>query len=300
MRISIYACITLFTFLFSCSSESQKKGETKEPEIKKKELTNQNLNLSIFLDVSDRISPDVHPNGTMEYYKRDLGYLNSVMTAFQNHILKKKIILMNDKVQVFIDPPPANSEINSIIDELRISINKNNVTNKMIETLNEKYSDACNKLYELAIHDNNFVGSDIWGFMKNKVNDYCISTEHRNILIIITDGYIYHKDNIINDGNRGSYLTTKKIRQLGLNTSNWEVVLKDKDCGFIVKNSDLDNLEVLVLGINAYKNSPFEEDVIRTYWENWLTGMGVKKFSIKSADLPTNLDVTIQNFILEP
>ena len=288
---SCYSC--------SCSRESQNsKQKTESNVVKPVNSANQNLNISIFLDLSDRISPKVHPNSTMEYFQRDIGYINSIAKAFETHMLHKKVILMNDKMQVFVDPLPSNQEINDIITQLRISFDKNNVTKEKIESISNNYTELTTKLYESAIKDNNFIGSDIWGFFKNKVKDYCTSIGYRNILVILTDGYAYHKDNVFNDKNRSSYLTTKKIAQLGLTNSNWEPIFNEKDCGFITKNSDLGNLEVLVLGINAYKTTPFEEDVIRKYWDKWLTEMGVTKYSIKTADIPTNLDGIIQEFIL--
>ncbi len=297
---SFFFIILLSGFVSFCSSDTKQQGETNKTGSAQPTIINQNLNLSIFLDVSDRISPEVHPNTTMEYYKRDIGYLNSVTKAFETHMLHKRIVLMNDRIQLFVEPAPGNTDINDIIKQLRISFDNNNVTKEKIEGINSNYTELSTKLYELAIQDNNYIGSDIWGFFKNKIKDYCISEEHRNILIIVTDGYAYHKDNVISDGNRSSFLTTQKIKQLGLNNSNWEQKLSENDCGFIVKNSGLDNLEVLVLGINAYKSSPYEEDVIRAYWTNWLTDMGVKRFAIKSADLPVNLDEVIRNFILYP
>jgi hypothetical protein len=300
MKTIFSAFLLLSIFIFSCSTGNKQSKNDDSAKSSKQLVSNQNLNISIFLDVSDRISPSHHPNATMEYYKRDLGYINSVTKAFQNHMLNKKIILMDDKIQLFIDPPPANHEINEIIKSLKIHIDKNNVTKELIENLNSEYTQKCEKMYELAINDNNFVGSDIWGFFKNKINDYCISPSHRNILVIMTDGYAYHKNNVITQGNKSSYLTTKRIDQLGLTNSNWESVFQNNNCGFIVKNSNLDNIEVLVLGINPYKNNPYEEDVIRAFWEKWLGDMAVTKYSIKSADLPSNLDNVIQNFILTP
>lgn len=284
----------------SCNSrpkKSEQKSETKPST--KITPTNQNLNLSIFLDLSDRISPKIHPNTTMEYYKRDLGYISSIANAFESHMLHKKVILMNDRMQVFLDPLPANKEINDIVGQLRISFTKDNVTKEKIESINTNYAGLTSKLYESAIQDDNYIGSDIWGFCKNKINDYCISDGYRNIFIIITDGYAYHKDNVFTDKNRSSYLTTKRISQLGLTNSNWEQVFSEKDCGFIAKNSNLNNFEVMVIGLNAYKKTPFEEDIIKMYWEKWLNEMGVIKYTIKTADIPTNLDGVIQDFILK-
>lgn len=296
--INILFAVT-FILLCSCNSRGQNTKQNSDVNISKVNAANQNFNLSIFLDLSDRISPLVHPNPTMEYFQRDIGYINSIANAFEIHMLHKKVILMNDKIQLFVDPLPANQKINDVINQLRMSFDKTNVSKEKIESINKKYTELTSQLYAAAIKDNNYVGSDIWGFFKNKVKDYCVIEGFRNIFIVITDGYVYHKDNVFNEKNRSSYLTTKRIAQLGLTNSAWEQTLKNNDCGFITKNSGLNNIEVLVLGINAYKKTPFEEDVIKKYWENWLQEMGVVKFSIKTADIPTNLDGIIRKFILE-
>jgi len=45
--------------------------------------------------------------------------------------------------------------------------------------------------------------------------------------------------------------------------------------------------------------TPYEEDVIRAYWSKWLKEMKVKDFEIKQADLPSNMDKIIREFILK-
>ena len=72
-----------------------------------------------------------------------------------------------------------------------------------------------------------------------------------------------------------------------------------KNFGFIPATKDLSNLEILVLGINPDKKNPYEDDVIKTYWEKWFIDMKVKRFEIKNADLPSNMEKVIRNFILE-
>ncbi|HOZ13366.1 MAG TPA: hypothetical protein PK784_01135 [Tenuifilaceae bacterium] len=297
MKTRFYFVLILVLFTFACTNnENSQKVSTSHSEVKGN--YNSNINLSIFIDLSDRISPTIHSNPTMEFYKRDLGYLNSVIVGFKQHLEKKKVRLINDRIQLFIDPTPENIEINNIINGLRLTLDKNNISKGKIDSLPIRYNELTSKLYNQAIKDGKYIGSDIWGFFKEKVKDYCVSNQHRNILVIITDGYAYHKDNILDVANRSSYLTTKKINQLNLNNSNWESIFNQKDIGFITKRNDLENLEVLVLGINPYKTNPFEFDVIKTYWTKWFKEMGINNFAIKSADLPSNLDEVIRNFIL--
>ena len=297
---NIIKYISIILIAYSCTGSTNNEQNTNSENLKPTNTRNQNINLSIFLDLSDRISVSDHPNNTMEYFMRDTGYVNSVIEAFNTHVLSKKIVMMNERVQLFLDPPPANPEINAMVQSLKVKLDKQNVTKEKIANVLTNYKTIPVQLYELANKDMNFIGSDIWGFFKNHINDYCISNEHRNILVVITDGYIYHKDNAFMNENRSSYLTTKLIEKEGLTKNDWESIMQDNDYGFIVENNSLENIEILVLGINAYNKTPFEEDVIKKYWSNWLEAMGVSKYAIKSAELPTNLDEVIKNFILKP
>src|SRR5690606_39976180 len=84
--------------------------------------------------------------------------------------------------------------------------------------------------------------------------------DHRNILIVLTDGYIYHEDKKIMEGNQSSYLVPQLVNRLKLNNKNWKETIENKENGFISTGMDLSNLEVLVLGINPSKNNPRSEE----------------------------------------
>ncbi len=260
--------------------------------------SNDNLNISILLDLSDRIDPEKYPSPAMEFYQRDIGYLESVAQSFEWHLLNKKVIQIDDKIQVFIDPEPSDQSLNKKIGELKTHFTKVSVAKDSILRVSEKYGSISRLIYKAAIDDNNYVGSDIWGFFNNKVDDYCIDENYRNILVILTDGYMFHKDAQMMEDNRTSFLLSKHLKTNVLNKSDWQKRMDEKDFGFIAANKDLSNLEVLVLGINPAKNNPYEGDVIRAYWSKWFDEMKVKNYEIKQADLPTHMDKIIQDFIL--
>lgn len=285
--------LLLLMSLFSCkNNENEEKLEA--PKIKD---ISENLNISILLDLSDRISPLKYPNATMDYYLRDVGYINSISESFTDHVNTKKVRRVDDKIQIFFDPSPFNPEINKISKDLKIEINKNNVTKELINITKTTYTNSPIKIYQLAIKDNNYVGSDTWKFFKNKVNDYCIEDNYRNILVILTDGYIYYKDSKIQEENQTSYLTPELIRSNGLNKSNWSEIMINKKIGFIPANADLSNLEILVLGVNPDPKNSYEEEVIKAYWTHWFEAMKVKRYDIKIADIPSNLDNVIKKFL---
>ncbi len=285
----------LLILFFSCKEETK----TESKETSTKSSVSENYNISILVDLSDRISLKKNPNPTMEIYQRDLGYIKSVSEAFTDHLKSKRMRQINDKMQLFFNPEPENPEINSISKELRIIVNKDNASKKFLNSINDTYSSKTSKIYESAIKDDKYIGSDIWNFFDSKVQDQCIDKDFRNILIILTDGYMFYEGTQIKDGNLSSYLTPQLIKQNGLNKNDWQKKFDSEDFGFIKVDTDLSNLEVLVLGINPSKNNPFEEKVIKAYWTKWLSEMKIKHFEIKNADLPSNMDKIIKDFISE-
>lgn len=286
--------LLLFVSVFSCKQDSDKE----EKEVLPKSPIVENYNISILLDLSDRISLEENSNPTMEYYQRDLGYIKSVSEAFTQHLKSKRIRQINDKMQLFFNPEPKDPEINSISQKLRIAIDKNNASKDLLNSINSNYALQTSKIYDSAIKDNNFIGSDIWSFFDTKVKDQCIETGDRNILVILTDGYMFYDGTVMTEGNRTTYITPKLIQKNDLNTKEWEKKLHNQDFGFIKAGEDLSNLEVLVLGINPSHNNPYEEKVIKAYWTKWFTEMKIKHFEIKNADLPSNMEKIIKDFII--
>ena len=285
----------LLILFFSC----KEKPKNEEKEVVTKNPIAENYNISILLDLSDRISLKKNPNATMEYYQRDLGYIKSVSEAFTEHLKSKRIRQIDDKMQLFFNPEPQDPEINSISEKLKISIDKNNASKELLNSLNSNYASQTSKIYESAIKDDNFIGSDIWNFFDTKVKDQCVEDKYRNILIVLTDGYMFHENTVVTEGQRTSYITPELIRKNGLNTQNWKKKIDEQDFGFIKIEGDLSNLEVLVLGINPDKKNPYEEKVIKSYWSKWFAEMNIKHFEIKNADLPSNMEKIIQDFILK-
>lgn len=295
MKSYIYSISVLLFLFLSCGNEIKEQSSKENPPTSK--LKNNNLNVSILLDLSDRIDPNKYPNPSMEFYQRDAQYINSISKAFTTHLKSKKLVLLNDQIGIYFSPEPSNPEINKISDVLKVSFDKNSPKDLLAQT-EDKYQNLPIGIYEYAIKDGNYIGSDIWRFFKDKVNDFCIKENHRNILIILTDGYMYHKNSEIKEEGKTSYITPQLIRQLELNKSDWKNKIEKSNYGFIPIGRDLNNLEVLVIGINPDGKNPFEGDVIETYWKNWLNEMNIQKYKILKTDLPSNLDKPISEFIL--
>ncbi|QDW27156.1 hypothetical protein FFJ24_020935 [Pedobacter sp. KBS0701] len=252
----------------------------------------QNLNISFLLDLSDRIDPKKNPG----IYQRDLQYIKSVQKAFINHVRGKKMLLLKDQMQVFFNPLPNIPNINQLSEQLKVDFNPK-TSKKDFLSIDKIYSDNPVKIYQSAIKDRNYVGSDIWRFFKSSVQLYCIKPEHRNILVILTDGYIYHKASIIQVGGKSSYITPEFLSFKKLTAADYQSIMKKNNLGFIAFPYNLKELEIIVLGINPSVNNPYEEDVIKQYWTDWFKAMKVKKFDLLTNDLPAALDPVIQQII---
>ncbi len=295
----IVGLLLLLTFL-SCAEEKEKdiKDLTVQEQAPSKKSGKENLNISLLLDLSDRIDTVKYHIPAMEQYQRDVSYIQSVANVYVGHMRHKKLRTLNDRIAVYFDPEPHNSEINKISKDLKFQVNRNNATLEIFDKIEAAYANKPRNIYELALEDGKYVGSDTWGFFRNKVKDYCIESDYRNILIILTDGYIYHEDNKRKDGNQTSYLTPQDIRAFGLNKTNWLEKINEKEYGFLPATQELKNLEVLVLGINPDSKNPYEEEVIRKYWSDWFDKMKVARYDIKATVLPSNMDKIIKDFIL--
>jgi len=299
LKMQATLLIVFFTILSCVNDKKEKIEDVQLTSIKSDtKTTNDNLNISFLLDLSDRISPEVYANETMEFYKRDVAYIKSVSEAFDTHLRTKRVRQMNDHIQVFFDPEPQNSNINKISKDLKYFIDRKTASLELLDEIKNTYSNKPELIYQLAIEDNKYIGSDTWKFFKNKVKDYCVDENYRNILVILTDGYIYHKDTKRKEANKTTYLTANSIKEFRLNRQDWENRIVEMEYGFIPATKDLSNLEILVLGVNPDKNNSYEQEVIVKYWSDWFETMNVKRYVIKSAGLPSNMDKIIKDFIL--
>lgn len=282
----------------SCKSDNETNYEIEETTGEQEKVkSDDKLNISFLLDLSDRIDPEEHPNESMEYYLRDVAYIESVAKVFTSSLKTKKAKLIDDNIQLYFDPAPKNKDINRLSDELKFNINSKNATLKLLNKIDAFYSKKPLEIYKAAIKDKDYIGSDTWRFFKTNIKDYCVRENHRNILVILTDGYIFHENSKITQGNKTSFLTSKKIRELNLNDENWKAKIQYENYGFMTANNNLSDIEILVLGINPNAGNPYEESVIKYYWEQWFNNMKVKKYKILTTALPSNTNQIIKDFI---
>jgi Fe-S-cluster formation regulator IscX/YfhJ len=282
-KILIY-CIVSLLIINSCN---ERKTDAK-PQPKQ-------LNISILLDLSDRIIQLATPS----HIERDKEIIKCITEYFKKDMESRSAWRAKGKIKVFFYPSPDNMEINEIAGNLKIDCS--NMDNKMrknvYDSITEFFAKNISAIYNQAIQTKNWTGSDIWRFFKDDLEDYCIErdTNYRNILVILTDGYIYHKNTYFSNGNRYSYLLNQNVSKVNSPTQ-WMQQIDNKDFGLIKAHDNLSNIEILVLEISDDKNKT-NEDVLKYVIEKWFKEMKVSRSKIYSTDLPSNTKARIENFL---
>lgn len=263
--------------------------------------TDKQINLTILLDLSDRIDPRTNPSKP-EHFERDstlIGYLSrwfvSQMGARGTHSSKGKMRLV-------FHPNPPDPGINQAAKSLNIDLSKMDTKGKktVYETFGHTVSDNIGSIYRTTISQASWPGSDIWRFFKNDVKEVAVDEDstYRNILVIFTDGYLYHNDSRDKDGNRYAYILPDLFDRYKLRNNNkWAEEIDKLDFGLISKRADLDQLEVLVLEVSPSAKYKNDEDVIRKVMEKWFAEMKVKRWKILNSDLPELTEQKVENFL---
>ena len=271
--VIIMSVVAVLGFSGCEGNEDGKKTENHQEE------TSKPLNISVFLDLSDRLKNET---SGMKQCEKDTAIVNNIVDLFKDQVLENKIIGSKDCFKVFFYPQPSDSKINALATQMEYDFAKMEIKLKKheLEAMKRTINANLNEIYTFTIEKDKWPGCDIWGFFKDKVKPLCIKSDYRNVLIILTDGYIYHETSKIIEGNKTSYILPS--------------VLTSTNPKLICKTNGLDDLEVLILEI---ENDPKRNDKMKELIGNWLKEMGIAKYEIYSAELPNNTKIMIENFL---
>lgn len=241
--------------------------------------TKKALNVSIYLDLSDRLERQMSPSQS----ERDIEIVKYMAAIVKNHAVSQKILPSTDRIKVFFYPSPNVSKVNLLSKDLEFDLGKAQPAEKkkLLNEFEAKFESSLSQIYETTLEQKNWIGSDIWGFFKKQVDTYCIKEEARNIIVILTDGYIFDVNNKQKDGDNYSYILPQ--------------TLQNPNSGLIVSRDGLEDLEVLMLEVNPY--DPKHQDQMESILTNWFQGMGVQKSYVGMTDQPSNTKLIIDKFM---
>lgn len=241
------------------------------------------LNLSIYLDLSDRIKPDDNNLNALSQREKDIAIVEYLANYMKDRAVKQKILPCKDKIKVFFYPTPNDSKIALLSEQLELDLSATPPAEKkkILTTFVDDFHEAMEQIYDSTIKTSKWLGSDIWGFFNKPVDNYCIKDGYRNVLVILTDGYIYHAQNKIQDGDAYSYVLPQTLKNL--------------NSSLIPHRKGLEDLEVLMLELNP--NPTTDQDKMEQVINDWLQNMEVQKYYVGETDLPSNTKMIIDKFL---
>ena len=277
--------------LHSCKGCGSKSTEASDSSVEiRKELSKQEkpLNISIYLDLSDRLIRDLNPSQK----ERDLAIVGYITDFFKSQTTGREILQSKNNIKIFFYPAPNSSDIATLAADLSCDITKYNGRDRRIvlegskdtPSLKDKFLKNLTVIYDKTVEQNNWPGCDIWDFFSNKnVDTQCIRKGFRNILVILTDGYLFDEKHKVQNGDAFSFVTPS--------------TLKNPNSSLIVKREGLEDLEVRILEVNPTDIN--HRDRLVSVLENWLKGMGIKEenITVSETGLPTNTETIIDSFL---
>lgn len=294
----------LAILLFSLAMGScEKNCEPKKPK------KSDHLNVTVLLDLSSRINAESDKNRSLQPppSDRDREIIKEILSNFKAR-KKGEILSSKDKIRVVFSPAPSDPEINSLAKSLSVDFETMPQKDKKpaYQSLLANFDKTLKQIYAKATSgkktEKDFPGSDIWRFFRSDVKELGIESnpEFRNVLVILTDGYLLHEQSLNErKGNRTGFISEGLLGREGLRGSNWQEKFDKGDYGLISFGQDYSNLEVFVFEINPTVGSPNDEYVIKAYLQKWFKEMKVKgaeEDRIFKTDLPENTKKRIQTF----
>lgn len=281
LGIVIVVAIAVFCIISNSGDSTDSTNANVESIQSSVPTSKQPLNISIYLDLSDRIKPD----GTsgLSQKDKDIAIVEYLANYVKQRAVKMSILPCKDRIKVFFYPQPSDAKIALLSDQLELDLGVTDLKDKKrrLNSFTGEFKNSLEQIYSSTIATGNWIGSDIWGFFNKPINNYCIKSGYRNILVVLTDGYMDYVSGKLSSGSAHNFISP--------------VTLKDSKSSLIPGKAELDSLEVLMLELNPkpITDQPKMEQVI----SDWLKEMGVQKYYVGETDVITNTKMIIQNFI---
>lgn len=241
----------------------------------------QPLNISIYLDLSDRIKPD--GTNKLSQKDKDIAIVEYLANHIKDRAVKMKVLPCKDRIKVFFYPQPADAKIALLSEDLELDLGETQPKEKKqkLKTFTDDFKNNLEQIYSSTITTGNWIGSDIWGFFNKPIDNYCIKKGYRNILVVLTDGYIYYAPDQRSNGSAHNFILPSTLR--------------DSNSSLMSSRKGLDDLEVLMLELNP--TPPTDQPKMEQVITDWLKEMGVQKCYVGETDVTSNTKMILQNFL---
>jgi len=290
-------CITffvssVFTFLIIVTKSSNVKGEP--PPLK----PINHLNILLLLDLSDRVQEKVNYGQS----QRDILIIQELLKVFSQAVKRKLYIKSKDKFQIVVIPQETNPNFSDLVDAFTIDMSKFKMREKkgMLKSSTESLIQKSKELYQRVGKLNRYSGADIWKFFKEDIRLYIEDgKEYQNLVVLLTDGYMFAKNNKCRLSNRFTFIMRWNLWRFR-NKFDWETEFDSGDYGLIKTDTQLPNTKVLLLEFKPETEFNNEFQILSKYWTKWFNEMNVSQVEMyKSYNDFSKLKDQIINFAMD-
>ncbi|MCR5886677.1 hypothetical protein LRS06_02580 [Hymenobacter sp. J193] len=264
-------------------------------------------NLTILLDLSNRINARF---GQDTQQNRDVAIVKAASTWFKSHMEKQGALKAKDRFAIYFEPQPQmDANLDQVARSLQVDLGKPEMDPKAKKEVYNKLvaqtTAGVERLYEF-VKQQPQDGADLWGFAKEKMAARCImdTSMYRNVLIVVTDGYLDHvRNRSMRDGNKAAffndtYIQNELVKKGQFTAANWAAKYEAGKYGLLVPpGTNLKGLDVLVLEINTYSRPPFYADIVNRYVTDWFKAMGANRVEVRATDVPTYTEENVKAFL---
>jgi hypothetical protein len=265
------------------------------------------LNITVLIDLSDRINSARDERQPVQA-DRDISVINVLSSAIKKNVAAHGSFKSRARFAVYFHPEPQDKEIRNIARNLSVSwigstdMAQAKLNKQRYQQLDSNFANGLNDIYAMARSTGSYPGSDIWRFMKDEVRVKCIEPDssYRNILVILTDGYLYYANGKQQQPNSNRYNYMERGTPHFSKFRDPDVLAAEfdrEDYGLMPANRSLDNLEVLVLECRPEEAYPQDFDIMQKYWCKWFREMGVKHAEIYKTQQPAYHEKMIAGFL---
>lgn len=262
----------------------------------KKDPPAEQLHLTVAVDLSDRIDPDKHPLQVSQ----DIAAVTAALEVFRTTVEEKLYIGSQDRFAVEVAPQKGNPRTFHYLDRLSMDMKEIPINRRrqVFDSLAGDVRAYLDTLYDEATRLERYWGADLWQYFAEHRVDTVSTTgvPVRNVLIILTDGYLIAENNLHREGCRSNYLNSELLDRFR-EKPGWKKEFEEQDCGFLPVGQSLEGLEVLVIGLKprSYFN---EAAIIRAFWSKWMEEMRVDRFAMyPSCESPAQCKTRVERFL---
>jgi len=289
----------LFTLFLSCGEDIGKEvasNDERKTSVGKKFDFN---NTTILLDFSNRLLEK-------NQKEKDLKAIKFILSEFEKNQKKYAFQISKDKLRVTLAYQKNSiADVFSFGESLTIDMEEDNMNRPKFVAKKKVFLESLEKLYDNGLKSP-MTGADIWTFFRDSSPTFISHSDEekyniKNKVIILSDGYLQFDQAISRNRPKGTYMRGKDLKILR-QRSEWKEKFDRSNFGLTPHdNSTYENLSVLMLEIDPRNpaQSTNEFQIVKHYWEDWFTKMGIPCTVLKMVENLSNIESEINRFLEE-